>query len=130
MPKNYQLSDFVSFKKSGKLRYELHCTPRQEADIYRWLKEQGFGLSEADERVFTFRRIGGEIMPASVISMKRNFLAFLEAAAFESNDGDEPKRSELINWFFSMPPLKQNELFRLHLKDTLSPEEMSRIQAA
>ncbi|RFZ91130.1 hypothetical protein D0C36_19505 [Mucilaginibacter conchicola] len=122
MPDHYELSDFVSFEKDSRAGYTGRCSAVQEANIYRWLKEQGFGISEFGDELLIFRRSGEEILPASVISMKRNFLDFLETANFAGLENGV-SRNDLINWFYDTPPLKRNECFISCLKEKLSTEE-------
>ncbi|OOQ57803.1 hypothetical protein [Mucilaginibacter pedocola] len=106
IPDHYKLSDFVSFEKDNSAGYKGRCSPQQEANIYRWLKAQGFGISAQDDELLIFRRTGEEIRPASVITMKRNFLNFLETARFIGL-GNGIVLNDLINWFYDTPPLRE-----------------------
>ncbi|RFZ90113.1 hypothetical protein D0C36_23000 [Mucilaginibacter conchicola] len=123
MTEVYDLAAFVSLKKTGKKGYQLQCSSSQEENIYRWLKQQGFGFSETADQPIFFRRIDGQIEPASAIAMKRKFLHFLETATF-SNWQEDIDREALLDWFYAAAPLKQNHLFRKFLNDTLTMEEI------
>ncbi|MFA6082765.1 hypothetical protein [Mucilaginibacter sp.] len=129
MANHHNLSDFVTLRKGRNFRADAKCSPSQEAYIYQWLKEGGFGISTIGSKTVMFKRNNDKIEPTSVIVMKHHFQDFLETAQF--NDWPEGVgRHDLLEWYYRMSPLKQNGLFRHYLKDTLTEDEIHQYKMA
>jgi lipid-binding SYLF domain-containing protein len=82
MANYHKLSDFVTLRKGRSFRATAKCSPSQEAHIYQWLKQEGFGISTIGSRTVMFQRNNDNIEPTSVIVMKHHFQDFLETAQF------------------------------------------------
>ncbi|MGN6640083.1 MAG: hypothetical protein ACTHJ8_14335 [Mucilaginibacter sp.] len=109
MENTYQLFDFVSIRGNV-----IRQTVGQEGNMYQWLVTQGFGRAVIDGKDVTFRRTDAEVKPAAFWQMRDIFLDYLEKQG--SHD--------LLNWFLSKSPMKQNNLYRHYLKSELTEQEI------
>jgi len=129
MKNEYLISDFVTLTKQKNGRVKSECSTVQQSNIYKWLKAQGYGKITVDGKILFFQRKGEVIEPTSVITMKHNFLSYLEKASFQKWPANIT-RKDLLEWYYETLPLKQNALFRQHLFEVLSEEELHRYKMA
>ncbi|NCD68264.1 hypothetical protein [Mucilaginibacter agri] len=120
MGKQYSINNFVTLSKNGKAAST--SSDEQQANLYQWLKEAGFGQSEINGKTVFFKTVDNHVMPSSVIAMRYEFLNFLESHDFvEWPEG--VTRGDLIEWFYDTRPPKCNRLFSNYLYRKLSNME-------
>ncbi|NCD68032.1 hypothetical protein [Mucilaginibacter agri] len=119
MEKQYSINNFVTLSANGKVAIN---SEEQQANLYRWFKEAGFGQSELNGKIVFFKIVNNVVVPSSIIAMRYEFLHFLESYDFrEWPEG--VTRLDLIEWFYDTRPPKRNELLRDFLYRELSKTE-------
>lgn len=121
MDKRYLVSNFVTLRV--KRTVTAVCSPKQQMNIYEWLRDQGFGQSLLGRKTIFFQSTYDSIKPSSIIAMRYAFLKFLEIYDFE----DWPQgvtRHDLLEWCYTTKPPKRNQFFKLCLFRELSIEEI------
>jgi hypothetical protein len=119
----YEIKDFVTFERTNSKYAKGGFSALQEGNIYEWLKSQGFGISRLNAKRIIFRKKGGLIERSSIIEMKDAFFDFIKNYRF-ANWPNDINRSDLLNWYYTESPIKQNGLFQHYLTQELSVEEV------
>lgn len=127
MVQQYTVSDFVTLEKKRKLT--AVSSPAQQANIYLWLRAQGFGQTVVNGKTIFFRKQGDRLVPATMIAMRYAFLEFLETHDFTAWP-EGITRHDLMEWFYATQPPARNHLFHECLFCELSPAEISSLTAA
>ena len=123
----YKINDFVTIDRFKNGRKKIEFKIRNESNVYRLLKTLGYCYAKVEGKVYYYRRIGDNLIPQSVLSIKQAFGNFLTSASFSDLPGDLTL-NEVRNWELSKRPVKVNGLFKDHLHDKLTSEEVHRLR--
>lgn len=124
MAGKYTVDDFVTLK--GKVKRTGSSSTAQQANIYLWLRAQGFGRAVVQGRSVFFKKTGGKVQLSTLVAMRYAFLAFLETHDFEYWPAGVT-RHDLIEWFYATRPPARSALFQDCLFTELSQTEISQL---
>lgn len=107
--------------KNGKTKIK-HDFEKQ-ANIFKWLKECGYRKSKLDNKVIYYLKHDEEVISTSFLEIKAAFLEFLVNANYINLPSDI-NHHDVLEWYHSKHPLKENKLTKYILGDNLSESEI------
>ena len=116
------IQDFISIHRSKNGSVKIGHDASNEVNIYKLLNRFGFRHDMLNGKRIYFRRINGAIQLVNIEEIRDSFYHFLERDEFENLPFDIPKEI-ILDWFLRENPIRQNDLFRHHLKGSLSDFE-------
>mgnify|MGYP006981486727 CR=1 FL=1 len=122
------INDFITLDAFKNGRVKISQTESQEANIYKLLRDFGYGMTKIDNKRIYFKREGTSISSVHPSNFRQAFFKFLVHEADFSNIPDETNKEEIINWFYKKNRVKQNGLYDHYLTDILSDIEVSTLR--
>ena len=122
-----EIQDFVTITqgKSGNIKITHDIS--NESNIYAFLRSLGFRRSRINKKWVYYRRVGQKITASVLREVKDAFLDFLK----DEENYSLPKnvtKEQILEWYYSKSPIKQNGLFFHHLEDELSDFESHQLR--
>lgn len=117
------INNFIYFirQKNGQVKIKHNIS--NEGNIYKFLRDLGFRKAKLDNRLIYYRRHNNELTPVHKMDIKHAFLDFLKSAEY-SNAPDYVSHNDILNWYYSKMPIKENGLYDHYLEDNLSEHEI------
>jgi len=116
------INNFIDIvrQKNGRIKIKHNVT--NEGNIYKLLHDFGFRKIKLDNRRIYFRRQADKITPVKLVDIKEAFREFLEHGDFTNIPQDVDHR-DILEWYYSTLPIKENTQFDQYLEDTLTETE-------
>lgn len=116
------INDFICFDRLKNGKIKITSDSNKKANIYKYLHELGFCKSKLENRRIYYRRENGKVNPSNIHYIKHTFWELLQKGDF-SNIPDDIENSDILNWYLSKQPIKENGLFDYYLEDSLTETE-------
>jgi len=108
-------------QKNGKIKI-IHDI-NNEGNIYKLLRDFGFRKSKLDNVKIYYRKHNNKLSIANPTTIKQTFLDFLERADY-TNLPNDVSHDDILEWYYSKKPIKENGLYDHYLKNILSESEI------
>lgn len=120
------IDEFCTFiiYKNGK--YTISYDIKQEGNIYKLLKELGYGFVRTNKRRIYFKKSNSKFEVIYKINFKDAFRDFLDKNDFINIPANFTK-NDILNWYFKKMPIKFNGLFNHYLEWKLSDDEINEL---
>jgi hypothetical protein len=119
---NKDIHNFITIHRFKNGRIKIKHDISNESNIYKTLYEFGFRQSKLDGKRIYYHRKKGKIKLVSIEKIRKRFYQFLIAGKYKNLPKDISK-DDILNWFLSKNPIRQNGLLEYHLKGELSDFE-------
>lgn len=123
------INNFIDIvrQKNGRVKIKHNIT--NEGNIYKLLRDFGFRKSKLDNRRIYFRRQADIVTPVNLSDIKDAFREFLKCGDF-TNIPTDINHHDILEWYYSTHPIKENGLFDHYLEDTLTEVETHNFRLA
>ncbi len=117
------INNFIDIvrQKNGRVKIKHNIT--NEGNIYQLLRDFGLRKSKLDNKRIYFYRQSDNIQPVKLLDIKDAFREFLERGNF-MNLPPDINHHDILEWYYSTLPIKENGLFDHYLEDTLTESEI------
>jgi hypothetical protein len=116
---------FFSLHLSKRGRQNIIFTADNKKHIHAALKQLGYGCAKLDEKNIFFLREGIRITPITFFQLRRAFGRFLMTLDLSSR---EVNKSEIINEYHHQQPIRNSQLLKTVLFDSLTQKEQQQIR--
>lgn len=117
------INNFVTIvrQKNGKIK--IRHDIKNEGNIYKLLRDFGFRKSKLDYKRIYYQRHDNDVKIINPIKIKHAFLDFLKRADY-TNLPNDVSHHDILEWYYSKAPIKENGLYNQYLEETLSEQEI------
>lgn len=121
------INNFIDIirQKNGRLKIKHNIT--NEGNIYKLLRDFGFRKSKLDNDRIYFQRLDDNVKAVCLSDIKDAFRRFLEDGDFINLPSDVSNQ-DILQWYYSTLPIKENGLFDHYLEDTLTESEIHNLR--
>lgn len=121
------ITNFIQIIRQKNGHVKIRHGINNQAYIYEYLYNLGFRQSKLDNKQIYYHRQNQEIKPVNLIQIKNAFHDFLEKEKY-TNLPEDITHNDILEWYYSKSPIKENGLLYQKLKDELSEKEAHEIK--
>lgn len=99
----------------------------QEDKLFLFLRDMEYRVTRLDAKRTYYQRVNNEVVPVSISTIERELYQFLKSAEL-INVPECASRDDILSWFFTKRPIKNNGLLDYYLEEPLTAREIHQLK--